>query len=372
MPRLLRYSPLTLARSRRASRLVCCAGVLVFVLTLGATPAEAGYGGGYGGSGGNAIWALAWWAGNPEGPGPFIGPPAEAAGRCIWHDVGGSTAGLATALSESSLPKSFLTAPLGGSHPGISGVLLWASSLVRRASSTDHFDLVACPSPSLVPAGSADVETDFPLARPPRRKPLWIWVFWDTVADPPANSLPPVIDEALGNAHLRPPAISTSPSDVAGVADSTVVNVPTWLWIDPSVWRQRSATAAAGPIVATVWADPVTVTWTANWDFGAATDDPEHGTTLGPESLATSCPGPGIAYSYSELADGSRGACTAVFTEPTLGTTQALHAAITWTVHWAVSSTSGVVGGEGLLPPSSTSSAAPLRVMQVESIIASG
>jgi len=357
---------------RRALRLVCGAGVLAVILTVDSLPAAAGFGGGYGGSSGNGIWALAWWAGNPEGPGPFTGPPAEAAAQCFWHDTGGSVTGLGTAISESDLPESFLNAPLSGGHPGLAGVLAWATALVKGGSGGDHFDLVACPGPAGVPPNSADVDSQFPRAQPPQGKPIWIWVFWDTVAKPPPGALPPVIDDALSEVHLPAPELSTSPSEIHGILHSTVVNLPTWLWVDSSIWHPWVATATAGQIVATVWAEPSTVNWTARWDFPAATDDPEHGTTLGPEVLDKRCSGPGVPYSSAQAASEPSGDCTAVFFESTLGTWQTLRATVTWIVHWAVSSTAGVVGGEGLLPSVATSSAESLRVMQVESIIASG
>ncbi|MHB1988675.1 MAG: hypothetical protein ACYCSF_11940 [Acidimicrobiales bacterium] len=344
---------------------------LAFVLAARSPVAGAGYGGGYGGSSGNGLWSLAWWAGSPEGPGPYVGPQSDAAGQCIWHDVGGSLSGLGSALSEASLPESFWLVPQSGGHPGIWGVLAWALAKTKHASGGDHFDVVACPSPGEVPPNSATVESDLPRASPPGSGPLWLWVFWDTVADPPPWALPPVVDEALSEARLPAPMASTSPSQIDGVGNATVVNLPTWLWIDPAIWHRWSATADAGAIRATVWAYPSTVTWSAYWDFPAPQDDPEHGTTLGPEQLTTECPGPGVAYSPS-LSLGTPGVCTAVFAEPTLGTWQALRASVTWVVHWAVSNAAGVVGGEGLLPDSVTSSRLSLRVMQVESIISSG
>jgi hypothetical protein len=49
-----------------------------------------------------------------------------------------------------------------------------------------------------------------------------------------------------------------------------------------------------------------------------------------------------------------------------------LVAEITWQVEWALSNDSGVVGGEGSLATSVTSSVRPLRVLQVESVITQG
>lgn len=369
MPRLLRLVASSSLRRQTLALIVLLLALLVVAAC--SVPAWAGYGSGYGSSSGSGIWALAWWAGNPEGPGPFTGPPADAAGECIWHDVGGSLSDLGAALSEASLPESFWTVPLSGGHPGIWGVLNWATKIVAKESAADHFDLVACPSPGQVPGNGGDVESDMPAAAPPGGGPPYLWIFWDTVADPPSGALPPVVEEAFQRTDLPQPVLSTSPSKIDGVARATVVNLSTWLWIGKSIWRTYSATAAAGPVVATVWAYPVSVSWAAAWDFPSAADDPEGGVSLAPEELDTTCAGPGLAYSSadsSEVAD----ACTAAFDEPTFGTWQTLRATVSWVVHWAVSDPAGVVGGEGLLSDTSTSATTQLRVMQVESIISSG
>lgn len=357
---------------RAALRAGLCAAVTCLVaVVVPASSARAGYGGGYGGSSGDAIWALAWWAGSPEGPGPFTGPPASQAGQCIWHDVGPSVADLASALEESGLPASFWREPQGGGHPGIWGVLRWALGKSAVAAPTDHFDLVGCPAGSQVPASGGDVESELPAARLPDGRRLWLWAYFDTVADPPPSRLPAVVDRALGRARLPLPRPGTSPGRVDGIGHSSVVNVATWLWVDPSLWHSVSATASAGRITATVWAYPVSVLWEASWDFPRPSDDPEHATTLGPERLSKTCRGPGTRYVPGQAQQST--ACSFVFREPTLGTWRQLHARVRWVVHWAVSGRSdGVVGGEGLLPAATTSRTVPLRVLQVESIIASG
>jgi len=353
----------------RGCLLLCCA---LMVSEVDPGVALADYGGGYGGSNGDAIWALSWWTGNPQGPGPYIGPSADAASQCMWHDTGGSVADLGLALGESSLPSSFWTAPQGGGHPGIWGVLLWANRVSRAASPSDHFDVVACPDLSQIPAPAADLETDLPRAHPPGGKPLYVWIFWDTVADPPPTGLPPVVNDAFQMVHLPAPVINTSPSTVHGTPHATAVNLPTWLWIDPSIWRTWAATAIAGPVVATVWAEPVSVSWSSHWDFTAPAEDPEHGTTNGPEVLAQTCEGPGIPYRYPPPPGAEAAACTATFTQSSLGTWQPLTATVEWIVRWAVSGPTGVVGGEGFLPRVTTASSSPIRAMQIESIIATG
>jgi hypothetical protein len=352
---------------RRSARLVLACGVVVVLQLMTGGAARAGYGGGYGGTSGDGIWALAWWLGNPSGGGPYVGPPASAQGQCIWIDAGPTVKDLGDALGQSGLPASFWTVPQGGGHPQIWGVLRWAVRLAQHSSGTDHFDLVACPKADQVPPSGGDVESDLPLAHPLQGPPMWLWILWDTVPDPPPGSLPPVLQEMYRSMALPSPVISISPSRVGGIPNSTAVNVDTWLWLSNGGIFDHSvvATASAGPYTATVWAYPVSVTWSAGWDFTEPSLDPQRGTNLAPESLNTQCDGPGVAYPYVS------GACTAVFTQSTLGGRAPLTADVAWSVHWAISE-GGVVGGEGTFDDLHTQSRLWLRVVQVESIISSG
>jgi hypothetical protein len=335
------------------------------------TRAGANLGGGYGGSGAGSIWASSWWQGSPEGPGPYTYPPSTGVDICSWHDVGPEVAGLGLALAESDLPPSFWRVPRSGGHPGIWGVLQWATDLARTEKSSDHFDLVACPQASEVPANGGNVASDLPRAHPPGSRPLYIWVFFDTVLDPPPGDLPGVVATAYALTELPHPRISTSPSRIGSVRQATVVNLPTWLWIDKSLWHTYRARAEAGGLVATVWAYPTFVTWSAGWDFPDPSSDPQGGTSLAPERLDQSCEGPGTPYRPGASPE-TQGACTAVFAEPTFGTRRSLTATVHWVVHWAVSNLAGVVGGEGLYPPTTTGGHLRLRVEQIESVITAG
>jgi hypothetical protein len=198
-----------------------------------------------------------------------------------------------------------------------------------------------------------------------------VWLYWDTVPDPPAGGIPGILGEAFDKAHLPSPAIGTSPSEVGGVPDSTVVNLPTWLWVDPGQWRTYRAEATGGGYVATVWATPVDVTWTADWSFPSGADDPEGGTTFGPEQLDQVCDGPGSVYEPDAGGDQSTN-CSFTFTQSSFGTDQSLRAEMKWDVSWALSNAGGVVGGEGSLGTVLTTGTRPLRVLQVESVISSG
>jgi hypothetical protein len=328
-------------------------------------------GGGSGGLSGDAVWAKTWWNGSPQGPGPYEGPTSGGAAICIWHDFGPGLANLNNGLSEASLPLSFWQAPDGGGHPGIWGVDEWAESRLRSGAATDHFDLVACPDAGQVPASGGVVEANLPRAFPPNSSPLYVWLFWDTVRDPPAGGLPGVIGEAFDKTDLPSPAIGTSPIEVGGVEDATVVNLATWLWVDPGQWHTYSATASGGGYVATVWAVPVSVTWTATWNFPSTGDDPEGGTTFGPEVLDQVCNGPGAVYDPAAGTDQTTD-CSFEFSQSSFGTDQPLRASVTWDVSWALSNDAGVVGGEGSFGTTVTTSSRPLRVMQVESVISSG
>ena len=327
-------------------------------------------GGGSGGVSGQAIWSATWWNGSPQGPRPYEGPPSGAEEICIWHDLGSGLANLDGGLSEASLPLSFWQEADSGGHPGIWGVNQWALARLQGAVATDHFDVVACPNAAQVPPTGADVEADLPLASPPLGQPLHLWLFWDTVPDPPSGHLPGIIGRAFDDTQLPDPVIGASPSSVGGLADATVVNLATWLWIDGAIWRTHGALASGGGYVATVWAVPVSVTWTAAWDFPSPSDDPEGGTTFGPEVLDEVCGGPGSVYDPASA--GGTTDCAFDFTQSSFGTVQPLRAAVRWSVFWALSDRKGVIGGEGSLGTVVTAATRPLRVLQIESVISKG
>ena len=340
-------------------------------LAVTADRAGAGNGGGAG-STGSSIWSWVWWLGSPLGPGPYTGDAAGGVGLCVWQDIGSSLSSLNAALAGAGFPASFWTPPRAGGYPGIWSVDLWAAALLKDAGSSDHFDVVACPSPDEVPPTGGYVEANVPSVGTATGKVMYLWIFWDTVPDPPSSDLPPLIYEALAKAALPSPVISTSPSSIDEFTDATIVNFPTWLWVRPSAWRTVTARAVGGGLVATVWATPMSVTWRAAWSFPEPGDDPEGGITFSPESLDLVCAGPGASYSESLTSAEPPSACESVFTQSTFGTYQPLEATISWQVDWALSDGAGVVGGEGLLADSASSAARPLRVLQVESVITQG
>jgi hypothetical protein len=136
-----------------------------------------------------------------------------------------------------------------------------------------------------------------------------------------------------------------------------VVNIPTWLWIDPSIWRPFAASATAGAVTATAVATPSSVTWSMG----------DGGTVV--------CEGPGARYDTSKPASEQDTDCSYTYRQSSIGQPSPdgnpndgaypVTATITWAVSWTVT---GASGG-GALPYLRTSSTVPVRVEQVESII---
>lgn len=351
----------------RLLRAVFVLGALCAGFVVSSSPVGASWG--HGGGGGGSIWAATWWDGNPQGPGPYIPGPAGGASVCIWTDVGGSVADLTAAMATAGFPASFWPVDNSGWGPGAYHVIRWALDIRKSSAPTDHFDVVACPSPGMVPAPFGDAYTSLPTAQPPTGAPQWIWLFWDTVPDPPPGGLPPIIGQAYDRVPLPAPAIHTSPATIDGIAHASVVNFPTWLWVDSTGWHTVVARAAGGGLVATVWATPVSVTWTASWDFTSPGEDPQGGVNLAPTSLDLTCQGPGTPYTPKAPPSSSSPDCGTTFTESTFGTWATLQATVKWNVTWALTNSAGVVGGEGTLAPLVRTASVPLRVVQIESVV---
>ena len=137
---------------------------------------------------------------------------------------------------------------------------------------------------------------------------------------------------------------------------SSVVNLPTWLWIDPSIWHQLSVSASVGSVTATAVAKPVAL----NWSMG--------------DGGAVSCDGPGVPFDPAVPAADQQSSCIYTYQTSSVGQPSTdgnsddgafqVQATVTWSVSWTAT---GAPGG-GALPSLTTSSRSPMRVEQVESI----
>jgi hypothetical protein len=183
---------------------------------------------------------------------------------------------------------------------------------------------------------------------------LWISNTASTATAPPPTT--PAVDpltvarQAANALQLPDPTPSFDPSG------SAVVNLPTWLWIDGSIWHRYSVTASVGTVTATAVATPVSVVWAMG------------------DGQSVTCPGPGTPYQVGLPPSAQRTDCT--FTYPVSSVGQPSPNgdpnqgafAVEATVEWAISWTATGAPGGGSLPGATTSTRTALRVVQVESV----
>ncbi len=176
------------------------------------------------------------------------------------------------------------------------------------------------------------------------------WITDQSVPSEPTINPRAVALQAENSLRLPGPSLRFDP------AGTSVVNLATWLWVDPTIWYPHSVTAAVGSVQATAVATPVSVVWTMG-DGGAVT-----------------CLGPGVAFDVDEPSTDQATGCSYRYSESSVGQLtpdgNPDHAAFTVraTVHWSVSWTASGAPGGGSLPSLTTTSAAALRVEQVESV----
>jgi hypothetical protein len=181
------------------------------------------------------------------------------------------------------------------------------------------------------------------------------WTQTEWIADQAPAPAPPVDPhalalEALKSLRLPVPTVHFDPEG------TSVVNLPTWLWIDNDIWHTQSVTATAGAVSATAVATPVSVTW-----------------SMGNGGVVT-CGGPGLPFVASEAQGGPGSPCTYTYRESSAGQPSPdgnpddgafdVQATVAWSVSW---SAQGAFGG-GALPGLYTSTSDRLRVEQIESI----
>ena len=177
-----------------------------------------------------------------------------------------------------------------------------------------------------------------------------VWITSQAPATTPGVDPRTVALQAEDSLRLPSPTLHFNP------AASSVVNLPTWLWVDPSIWHPHSVTASAGAVSATAVATPVAVTWRMG-DGGAVT-----------------CAGPGRAFDLFLPARMQDTACLYAYRTSSLGqpftdgnpdtAAYLVRATITWTVSWSAAG----APGQGTLPSLATSAVTPVRVVQVESV----
>jgi len=156
----------------------------------------------------------------------------------------------------------------------------------------------------------------------PPLPPYLTWV--PTGAPAPATPSPAQLARsALATLHLDAPQVGTAPP-----TNKLVVNLATYLWVEPGVWRTLRATASVGSVSATVVATPSKVVW-----------------TMGDGNTVT-CTGPGTPYNPN--ADPSTQSTNCSYAYPAPSTKQPNGAYdLTARVYWHVIWTSSGVAGDG-------------------------
>jgi len=184
------------------------------------------------------------------------------------------------------------------------------------------------------------------------------WITAQTSSAPSAPSAPatPAVDPRVvalqAENSLRLPAPSLRFNPLA----ASIVNLATWLWIDPAIWHQFTVTVTAGTVTATAVATPVSVTWQMG------------------DGSQVECAGPGQPFDVTRPARQQVTTCQHTYLASSLGQPSPDgdpdHAAypVRATVTWSVSWTAEGAPGSGVLPSLTTSAQSSIRVVQVESI----
>jgi hypothetical protein len=161
-------------------------------------------------------------------------------------------------------------------------------------------------------------------------------------------AVPPAVLAQEAARFVAAPAPSIQLNPPAG--SDHLVNLESWLWIDPSTWGRRSATASVPNETATVVATPVSVTWTMG------------------DGAKVTCRGPGVPYDPNRPPEGQRTNCSHTYKRSSAGQPgqrYAVSATTTWSLSWTAT---GVVTASGTLAPLLRTTTTTLRVAEAQAI----
>jgi hypothetical protein len=153
--------------------------------------------------------------------------------------------------------------------------------------------------------------------------------------------------QALDYNRLPLPGVEMSPP----ANRDQLVNLETWLWVDPAAFQPVSASAAAGGVAVTTTASPELVTW----EMG--------------DGHTVTCPGPGTPYDSSKPASEQQTSCSYTYRQSSAGQAGGAYrvtATVSWHVSWVAT---GVPAGEpaaGNLGAVTRSSTLSVRVAEAE------
>ncbi|WP_381226415.1 hypothetical protein [Streptomyces mauvecolor] len=145
---------------------------------------------------------------------------------------------------------------------------------------------------------------------------------------------------------LPAPVIRTNPDEKA----AQLVRVPTWMWLDPGMWRPVSKTASVPGVSVTATAIPRTVTW-----------------RMGDGSTVV-CAGAGTPYSAQYAADSASPDCGHTYLRSSAGQPREAYTvsvSVSWDVEWHGG------GQQGVIPGQQSQAQVPLRVAEAQALVVS-
>lgn len=160
---------------------------------------------------------------------------------------------------------------------------------------------------------------------------------------------PPVViaRRAVDMLELTSPVIGASPSPEA----EQLVQLPTWLWVQPGSWAQQSATASVPGVSVTATATPTKVTWSMG------------------DGNSVVCRGPGTPFSAGGDPRAESPTCGHTYRQSSAGQPDSAFA-VTATMSWSITWAGG--GQEGGLPALETTSETAFRVAESQALVGTG
>ncbi|MCX4750568.1 hypothetical protein OG455_34535 [Kitasatospora sp. NBC_01287] len=154
--------------------------------------------------------------------------------------------------------------------------------------------------------------------------------------------------QAASRLELPKPVVRMSPVETA----RQVVGVPSWLWVESSLWKPVESSAEVPGVEVVATATPSSVTW-----------------ELGDGTVPVVCRGPGTPYGPGSDPDGESPDCGHTFERASAGEPGAVFRVVV-TAHWSVS-WSGA-GQGGTFPDLTSRSVLPVKVVEVQSLVVAG
>jgi hypothetical protein len=166
------------------------------------------------------------------------------------------------------------------------------------------------------------------------------------LAAPPAGAAPPDPQELAAQARNRldlpDPVIRSSPDA------EQLIQLPTWMWVAPELWKPQSRTAAVHDVSVTATARPTEVTWRMG----------DHSTVV--------CRGPGTPWKAGTVPTAASPTCGHTYRHSSAGQrgdAYPVSATVSWSVSWAGA------GESGTFPDLETTSSAAFRVAESQALV---